>query len=223
VADKIANGFQLLFLAGDPPHPEREIGARKSGNANHRIAQGKVLDDVFANDGGGRCGEGGDRGAAERLDRTSQAEIVRPEIMTPLRQAMRLVDGETGHPLASKEIQKAGGPETLGGDIEQSAVARADHRKRFPPFLLVLEAVKNRDRKPFRLQHIDLILHQRDQGRHHDRQALREERGQLVAERLPPSGRQDGQDIPPVHHIPDDLLLRTAKVAETEKTFQLVC
>ena len=77
------------------PHREKEIGPVERAHEDLRPADETAADDL----GAGRSVRGrghGDRlDAAERLGDLAQAQIFRPEVVAPLRDAMGLVDGET--------------------------------------------------------------------------------------------------------------------------------
>jgi hypothetical protein len=60
-------------------------------------------------------------------------------------------------------------------------------------------------------QVINLILHQRDERRHHDRDARQQHRGQLEAERLAGSGRHHREHVAAVQHGAHERLLAGAK------------
>ena len=69
---------------------------------------------------------------------------------------------------------------------------------------------------PAPLQEVDLILHQRDQRRDHDRHPVEQQRRKLVAEALAAPGREDRQRRPPGEERLDDLLLAGPEGLETE-------
>jgi len=64
---------------------------------------------------------------------------------------------------------------------------------------------------PLSLQKVDLILHKRDQRRHHDRQPIEEQRRQLVTETLARPGWKDGKRGPSGKKRLDDLFLAGTK------------
>ena len=64
---------------------------------------------------------------------------------------------------------------------------------------------------PPRLERLDLILHQGDQWRDDDRQAVQEQAGQLVAERLAGPRGKEGERTAAGQQRPDHLLLSGAE------------
>src|SRR3546814_18763924 len=72
-------------------------------------------------------------------------------------------------------------------------------------------------------ERVDLILHQRDQRRHHDAVALTHERGNLVAQRLAAAGRHQSQRIAAFAEAFDHGLLLVAETGVTEHVLQQDC
>ena len=60
--------------------------------------------------------------AAERLDDVAQAEKFGAEIVTPLRDAMGLVDGDRARSEALRQCDHVVAREPLGGDVEEASV-----------------------------------------------------------------------------------------------------
>ncbi len=70
------------------------------------------------------------------------------------------------------------------------------------------------------LEGVHLILHQRDQRRHHDADAVAQQGRNLVAQRLAAAGGHQHQRIAPAGHMLDDGLLRAAKGGVAEGVAQ---
>jgi hypothetical protein len=132
---------------------------------------------------------------------------------------MRLVDDEQPDPRALHGFQKRRRRKALGRDVQQPQLAGGRPRQRGA----VLRAVALRVDEPDpagcdRLQRVDLVLHQRDQRRHDQRQVVAHERRQLVAQRLARAGRHHDEHV--ARRRPDRgphrLLLTGAKGVEAE-------
>ena len=129
---------------------------------------------------------------------------------------MRLVDGEERDPRARELGEEALVVEALRRDVEELQRAGPE------PFedLALLGGVEARVEPcgldPAPLQEVDLILHQRDQRRDHDRHPVEQQRRQLIAEALARSGREDGQRGPPGEERLDDSFLSRAEGVEAE-------
>ena len=56
---------------------------------------------------------------AEALEGLVQAKVIRPEVMTPLRDAVRLIDGEERNCGAAERADKRGTAKPLRGDVDE--------------------------------------------------------------------------------------------------------
>src|SRR6185503_14643261 len=70
------------------------------------------------------------RWAAEPLAHIRQPQVVGPEVVTPLRQAVRLVDREAVDVGLPDRVQEAAAGEALGGDVDQTRAAGGDAGER---------------------------------------------------------------------------------------------
>jgi hypothetical protein len=61
--------------------------------------------------------------SGQRSCRSGQREVVGPEVVAPLRDAVRLVDGEQRDPPAVEQRQRRGHPQPLGRQVEQVQLA----------------------------------------------------------------------------------------------------
>ncbi len=95
---------------------------------------------------------------------------------------MRLVDREQRHLGAFQLAEEAPGQQPLRRHVEQ--IQFTGQQLSFDLALLFgAEAgVEIRSRHTGFTQRVDLILHQRDQRRHHDAGALAQQRGDLIAQ-----------------------------------------
>jgi hypothetical protein len=66
------------------------------------------------------------------------------------------------------------------------------------------------------LESINLVLHQGDQGRNHDRQARPDQAWELVAEAFPAPRRHDAEAIIARNNMLDDLFLSFAETRQAE-------
>jgi len=82
-----------------------------------------------------------------------------------------------------------------GEDVEQPAAAVTHARDHFVALVRQQRAVQERRRDAVDAEPVDLILHQRDERRDDQAQALGRDRGRLKAERLAAAGRQDDDAV----------------------------
>ena len=134
---------------------------------------------------------------AEPARGVGEPEVVGPEVVAPLRDAVRLVDDEEPDLRLPDPLEEAGRGEALGRDVEQPRAPgrpRGRAPRRFAAAsccALTSATLPGRDA----LQRLDLVLHQRDERRDDEREVRAHERGQLVAERLARAGGHDDEHV----------------------------
>jgi hypothetical protein len=117
----------------------------------------------------------------------------RPEIKTPVADAMRLVDHDQAHPgqQSAQPRRKARVAQTLGRDQQHVDGVCVQLLEDFIPIVNV-RGVDRGGLQPRPLGRAHLIAHQRQQGRHHQRRpsarAADRVRGRPVHRRLAPTG-----------------------------------
>ena len=87
-----------------------DVGAVEAGDEDAALAEVEPLDDLAP---GRRVGGGGQRQArhaGKRSCSTPSSQVVGPEIVAPLRDAVRLVDREQGEPAAAEQVEEARSP-----------------------------------------------------------------------------------------------------------------
>ena len=131
-AHELGQNPALLDLAGDPAHVEPQVGAVETGDEDRGLGEREQRDDVVANLGCGGRRESEDRrpsgssvGAPAGRGGLSEHAVVGPEVVAPLGDAMRLVDGEAGDRRLGEEASKRCGREALRRHVEKSQPARA--------------------------------------------------------------------------------------------------
>ena len=135
---------------------------------------------------------------------------------------MGLVDGEEGDGYLLQQLDGLLLREGLGSHIEQLGAA-------LEQVVLDLVLLHAREGGVEKVGHVggargiahgvDLVLHQRDEGRHDDGRALEYHRRQLVAEALAAAGGHDDEGVVPVQQALDDGLLVAFELVETEYLF----
>ena len=215
-------GELLAARGGD--YVEAEVGALGAAVEDRELDAepvAEVADDVLAHVGLGGGGEAEQR--RDRLftgllaDEAAHVAVVGAEVVTPAREAVRLVQ----HPAADLALVERGpqgaAAELLRRDQEDARAAEADALQRFPSFGHGEHPVDGHAAlDPMPLQPRHLVRHQRNEGRDHHRQraglVVAGDRGDLVAERLARAGGQDAERVPACHDLFDDGLLHGAPV-----------
>ena len=114
------------------------------------------------------CGGCGQREYAPDIQVACQAsdlQVVGAEVVAPLADAMRLVDGQEGDHPAPKRVQKTLVAEAFGGDVQQLKSAGIEIVEDSENFFALEARVQSGGGHIARHQKINLILHQRNQRR----------------------------------------------------------
>ena len=186
---------QPLLCAGERHHLEAQVRAVEAGQ--HLASVGgdaEPREDVLPHGGVGGRGERERAGTPESLARAAEREVVGSEIVSPLGDAVRLVDDEQPHTAAREAVEEAPVREPLRGDVEQRGAPRLEVGVAAVLLGAVERGVDEACRDADRLEGLDLVLHERDQRRDHER-AADLERGQHVAEALASARRHHAERV----------------------------
>ena len=88
--------YDVLLGVGLVPDLVEEVGAVERGLEDLRAGYAEILEYVVLDLGRGRGGQGNDRGAAYLLDKGTDPAVLRPEVVTPFRDAVGLVHSIEG-------------------------------------------------------------------------------------------------------------------------------
>ncbi len=168
---------------------------------------------------GGLGGGGGQRDAGHvgpPLVQCGEGEVVRPEVMSPLGDAVRLVDGEQRDRAAVEEPQCGLRPEAFRRQVEQVEVAGEERGLDLAALAGLLGGIQRARAHAEDAQGVDLVVHERDEGRDDYPDAFAHQCGYLVAERLAAPGRHEHDRVATGDDVIDDLLLARAVVAVAE-------
>ena len=95
------------------------FGRSKPRTSDLGVAQAEPLGDLVAHRRRGGGGEREDRRAAERLGRRAQPQVVGPEVVAPLGDAVRLVDHEQRGPRDRELVEHVVVGELLGREEDE--------------------------------------------------------------------------------------------------------
>ena len=184
------------------------------------FAEAQLADDVGADigGGGGRDGEDGDVG--EAVERIPDVEVVGAEVVSPLADAVRLVDCEKGQFRAGDRLEEGRVPEPFGSDVHELVVAVRHRRETEAHFVGRDGRVEEGGGNLAFFEGGDLILHQGDERRDDERRAREEKGGELVAEGLAGAGRHDDDGVAAVDDLFDGLVLPVSEGAIAEVALQ---
>ncbi len=202
---------QLLAQALALADVVTDVRAIETRREHRRSGEPKALHDVALRRPVGGGGQRQPRHAGKALAEHTKAEIFRPEVVPPLRHAVRLVDRDQRHRHARQQFQRALADQALRrhvNHLEPPGEQIALDRRR----LAGRQARVQRRRGHAELaQRRHLIVHQRDQRRHHHAHAIAHQRRHLIAQRLATARGHDHQRVAAADHVIDDGRLPAAK------------
>ena len=158
--------------------------------------------------------------AAQAGQILAQHAVVGPEVMAPLRDAMRLINGDQRQFALGQHLGKSGHAQPLRRDEEKLQIASQIVRAHLTGRAALQAGVNARHTQAKRGQLRRLIFHERDQGRDHQRRSAARDGGQLVAERLPRPGGHHQQQVAPLDRRAANLLLIGAKAGKAKDGLQ---
>ena len=190
---------------------------------NRGVGHAQVLLDVELHLGGGRGRQGDQRRRTDLVDDRPDTAVLRAEVVAPLRDAVRLVDGVERNPYLAQERHVVLLGERFGSEVEQLGLARQHVRAYLRDSRLVERRIEEMgDARLGRegAHGIHLVLHQGDQRRDDDGHPVHEQRRELVTQRLAPARGHEHERILPLQYIADDRLLIPLERRKAEILFQ---
>jgi hypothetical protein len=121
----------VLHLRGPTFSGEHEIGAIEAIDEGARVFEFELRADVGLGFEIGGGGDGHARHAGEAIRELAERAIVGPEVMAPLADAVRFVDGDERDRALFEEIEEALREEAFGRDVEEIELAFACGVERF--------------------------------------------------------------------------------------------
>ena len=197
-----------------------DIGSVETGGMDEGILQFEAMQDIAPGRLVGGGGEGHHGHLGEPLLEPAQGRILGAKIMTPLGDAVGLVDGKQAEGLLGQPVHEFVLQQPLGGDIDNLDLAPAHGGKMLDQLLPAQGRVDVGRRHPVGPQGVDLILHQGDEGGDHHPQTGPQQRRDLVAERLAAAGGLEHQAIAARHYLLDDIELTRPELLIAEHRLQ---
>jgi hypothetical protein len=224
----------VVALVVEAVHGEADVRAIEAADDHVRIAHPEPLDDLRPDGWGGGRGQREDRRPPERLRRRAQSQVVRAEVVAPLRDAVSLVDDQQRRGGDCQLVEEIGIGELLRSEQEElerilgelgerllalrGRQARIELRGPEPSVGLGHELVRPGCEPLLAplLQRLDLVALQRDQGADDDGGAFDEQAGDLVDGRLSGARRHDRERVPAGENGLDRLELARPEVLVAE-------
>ena len=173
-------------------HAIDEVGPIERSDELDRILELELRGDVATHPRRRRRRVGMEADAGKDAAQPAELPVLGTEVVPPLADAVRLVDGNELHVALRQSRQKpvaAVAREPLRRDIEQSVATFAQAGRHRRLLVGAERAVVERCRHAVADERIDLILHQGDERRDDHTQSRPHQRRRLEAERLASAGR----------------------------------
>ena len=203
----------------------KQVRAVERRLEHRRVEHAQVLLDIHLHLGRRGRRQRDQRRGSDLVDDRAYAAILRPEVVSPLRNAVRLVDRIERNSDFAQEIDIILLRKRLGGEIEQLGLALEHVALDFRYGSLIQRRVQKMGHAVLHAEsphRIHLVFHQRDQRRNDDRHPVHHQRGQLIAQRFAASRRHQHERILSVQHVPDNRLLISLETVEAEIALQAV-
>ncbi len=181
-----------------------------------RSSQLQTLDNVLGDLRRGRGREGRDGRVREFVRDPGKCQVIGPEIVAPFGNAVGFVHGKKRNIQRFEPLDKILRVESLWRDVEQVQFVFSQSGVNFVTFLHRNRAVLRGGPESVCPGGVDLILHQRNERRNHDANAVEEMGGKLIAERFTTARGHDGKDIFSRENGTDNFFLMIAERMEAE-------
>ena len=169
----------------------------------------------------GICGRGkSGKRHIERATERADPQVIGPEIVAPLTNAMSLVNRQKGYVGVGQHPVGPARREALGRHVEKLQRAVIQTVKGGRRFLFGIARGQRSGCDARLFQRADLIAHQCDQRRDHDGQPRPHQRGQLKTQRFAPARWQNSKNVLSRRDGVDDIGLHRAKARKAENVFQ---
>ena len=145
-----------------------------------------------------------------------QHPVIRPEVVPPLRNAMRLIDSDQGQLPLGQHLHKSRHPQPLRRNKQELQAPVQIIRARLPRHRALESGVNPRHAQPQRSQLRRLVFHQCNQRRNHHRRPAPRNRRQLVAKALPRPRRHHQQQVAPLDSRAANRLLPRPKALKAK-------
>jgi len=193
-------------------YPEKQVFPVKSGMYDFRLLQFQNPCNIRLYLLCCRSGKGGtDRTCRQLFHKHRNIQITLPEILSPLGNAMCLINGDHTHRHLLCQTEKAVRHQPFRCNVQNPALPLLYHLHRVIEFFLRNAAVHIRRRDTHLPESLHLIFHQRDQRRNDNGHPAEQQGRDLIADRLTGSGRHDRQHVPSGQDRIDRLLLSGAE------------
>ncbi|MNF56383.1 hypothetical protein D3C84_378670 [compost metagenome] len=206
-----------LLLGHDAIEDVRPVETRQEALG---VLQVQARDDLFAGPLVGGGGQGDARYMGKQLGQLAQLQVFGAEVMTPLRNAVGFVDGEQRNIKALQERQHARLDQAFWCQVQHFHFATLDPCGQVTLLLGAQGRIEGRGGNTQFVQGRDLIVHQRNQRRNHDRQAFAQQCRHLETQGFAATGRHQHQGVAAAGHALNDCTLAATETVVAEDVLE---
>ena len=195
-------------------NPEGELGPSEVATQHMWFPEAQLFLDVGHHPFGGRGRERDHRHLREVLPQVADGQVGRPEVIPPLRDAMRFIDGDEGDGETIHACPEQVRPKSFRRHVQEVTMAQCTvlqgHVELLPTHA---RSERHGPHSPL-AQTLHLVLHEGDERGHHEAATALHQRGQLEAEALSSPRGQQGEGVTALEHAAHHLILHRAQVLE---------
>ena len=196
--------------------PVADVRAVEAGDEHAGFLQAQPLPDLPPRGLVGGRGEGDAGHGRKALVKRRELQVLRAEVVTPLRHAVRFVDREQRELDLVEQRERPLAEQPLWGHVEQVDPAGTQSRLDVEHLLVRERGVEAGRPHAGLQQRVDLVAHQRDERRDDHGGAGAHERRDLIAERLAAARRHQHQAVAARDRVLDDRFLLSAEPVVAE-------
>ena len=190
------------------PDPVADVRAVEARDQELGVVHPQPCRDVGADTRGRGGGQRHEGDFGNLLAQRAQGQVVGPELVSPLRDAVRLVHRDETDAQPPQEVREAGQRDPFGRHVEQLEITPERGAPDLRGLVRTHRAVQAAGGDAAGAERVHLVLHERDQRRDHERQPVARERRKLVAERLAAAGGHEHHGVPSGEGQSDGALLQ---------------
>ena len=185
LAQQAVDVATALAFGLDLDDSQRQIGSRETVDELRRIRrQSQARQNLVPHNRRSCSGAGQHARLRELLQHGADLHIVGPEIVAPLADTVGLVDGDERAVQPRQHRPQGAVGQTLGGDVDELVLPSRHGRHAASQLIGLHRSRQIGGADTAILEGGDLVMHERDQRRHHQRSAGQQGSGKLVDQAL---------------------------------------
>jgi hypothetical protein len=231
-ARRVDDGRPALRIGEDAPHGIAPLGGGHLGHLDRDVGAAEAMDeaplalqpelggDVVLDDGSRGGSEPDDWRRPEQRQPLAEHPVLGAEVVPPLRDAVGFIHRDEHRLALGEHLGKTRNRQALGRDEKEIEPASQIVEANLPGRGAVASRMDALGAQPKLPQLGNLIFHEGDERRDHERRAASGQPGELVAEGFSCSSGHDEEDVLALHDRAADCFLIGAEGGEAEGFFE---